>query len=295
MSQFNACIVFADIPNRDVTVARWDPNTPVAVAPTVRIADKYAVDALHGFLVRKVKEDWPLTLEDWDRREAEIEAMRDASMSTSGAQSSSRKPLAQAVPEPASAIRFALEFGCLEILPAAFYQLARTDVAKDWDDPASYTARMDTPARWSLLEAPDLLRCFRGAKHIATRAKSFISSDTFTDILGPHSCLPWWEDIGYPEDIRGEVDMERKPEDYPCYVTLKSMLSRVCGDMEPGVRDPLKVLKECRDRWSGRDSLEKNLPLCAECEYNLAQWVPKARGELWRTLPVYFEVPTPAA
>ncbi len=72
------------------------------------------------------------------------------------------QPLAHAVPEPASAIHFALEFGCAEILPAAFYQLARSDVAMDWDNPTSYTASWDTPVRWSLLAVPDLLRCLLG-------------------------------------------------------------------------------------------------------------------------------------
>ncbi len=82
--------------------------------------------------MQKVKEDWAITLEDWDRREAEIEAMRSVKL-ISGAPTSSSKPLAQSVPEPPSAIRFALEFGCPEILPAAFYQLSLTDATHDWD------------------------------------------------------------------------------------------------------------------------------------------------------------------
>ena len=53
-------------------------------APTLRIANKYLVDALHRYLVQKVKDDWPLTLEGWDRRETEIEVVRYAK-STSGA------------------------------------------------------------------------------------------------------------------------------------------------------------------------------------------------------------------
>ncbi|KAI1784442.1 hypothetical protein LXA43DRAFT_930136 [Ganoderma leucocontextum] len=277
----------------DVNVRRWDPDTPIAVSPTVRIANKYLVDALHGYLVRKVKEDWPLTLEDWDRREAEIEAMRHAEY-TSGPRPSSSKPLAQAVPEPAAAIRFALEFGCPEILPAAFYQLARTDVGKDWDEPRSYSVSRDTPARWSLLEAPDLLRCLRGAKKISYHTASVMSDDTFTEILGPHSCLPWWENAGFPGDVRDEVDGERRSEDYPCYVLLRSILSRVDREVSPGVRDPLKALKDCKDYENKPQDLPKPpvRSLCVLCDSNLRRWVPKTRQELWQMLPRYFEVPT---
>ncbi|KAM5544011.1 hypothetical protein V8D89_002628 [Ganoderma adspersum] len=52
---------------------RWDPNTLVAVIPTIRIANKHLVGWLHRYLVQKVEDGSPLTLQDWDGREAEIE------------------------------------------------------------------------------------------------------------------------------------------------------------------------------------------------------------------------------
>ena len=108
---------------------RWDPNTPIAVSPTIRIANKR---------MQKVEDYWPLTLEDWDRREAEIEAMRNAEY-TSGTPPLSSKSLADAVPEPAFVIRFVVEFGCLPILLAVFYQRGGMEVSSDWDNPRSYT------------------------------------------------------------------------------------------------------------------------------------------------------------
>lgn len=107
-----------------VDVRRWVLDTPLTVSPVVRIANKYLVDGLRAYIVSKVKEDWPPTLEDWDTHEAEIEARRSVK-TTSDKRASSSKPFAQSVPEPASAICFALEFGCPEILPAALYQLTR--------------------------------------------------------------------------------------------------------------------------------------------------------------------------
>ena len=159
----------------------------------VRIANKYLVDRLRAYIVSRIKEDWPLTIEDWDRRGAEIEAMRSVEL-TSGDRAPSSKPLAHSVPEPASAIHFAREFGCTEILPAAFYQLSITDANRDWDKPDSYDAHHDLPARWSLLETSDLLHVLRGRQRIAQHLVAFrANNNTYPEILMP-PCLPWWED-----------------------------------------------------------------------------------------------------
>ncbi|KAM5544009.1 hypothetical protein V8D89_002626 [Ganoderma adspersum] len=83
-------------------------------------ANKYLVDGLHVQIsLVEGQDDWPLTLEGWDKREAEIYAMRHHA----------KYKYISAISQSAAAIRFAHEFGCpREILPAAFYHLARTDV-----------------------------------------------------------------------------------------------------------------------------------------------------------------------
>ncbi|PIL26916.1 hypothetical protein GSI_10054 [Ganoderma sinense ZZ0214-1] len=279
----------------DIKIPRWDPKTPIAVSPTIRIANKYLVDGLHKYLVQKVQDDWPLTLEDWDRREAEIEVMGYAEY-TSGALPSSRKPLAQAVPEPASAIHFALEFGCPQILPAAFYQLSRTDVTDDWADPVSYSSNWMTPARWSLLEAPDLLRHLRGGKRLLQYTASVPRDVTFTAVLC-EACLPWWEDAAVHEEVRWEIEDGRDAEEYPCYALLVRIFAAVFRETTPGVRDPLKALKECVDYEKipeiarGSSSTKR---LCSGCDWAFREWVPQARQELWRKLPEYFDVEVPS-
>ncbi|PIL26926.1 hypothetical protein GSI_10064 [Ganoderma sinense ZZ0214-1] len=281
--------------DRDTDIRRWDPETPIAVSPTIRIADKYLIDGLHKYLVQKVQDDWPLTLEDWDRREAEIEVMRYAEY-ISGARPSSSKPLAQAVPEPASAIRFALEFGCPAILPAAFYQLSRTDVTDDWTDPVSYSSNWTLPARWSLLEGPDLLRYLRGGKKLLQYVASVPRDVTFTAVLC-EALLPWWEDAAIPEDVRWEIDNGRDAEEYPCYALLVRIFAAVFRETTPGVRDPLKALKECVDYEKipeiarGSSSTKR---LCSGCDWAFREWVPQARQKLWRKLPEYFGLPLPS-
>ncbi|PIL26931.1 hypothetical protein GSI_10069 [Ganoderma sinense ZZ0214-1] len=287
----------------EIKIARWDPNTPIAVSPTVRIADKYLVDGLHKYLVQKVQDDWPLTLEDWDRREAEIEAMRRAkdisgapSPSQSLSPSTSQPPsLAHAVPEPASAIRFALEFGCPSILPAAFYQLARTHVMKDWDSPHSFVARTDLPARWTLLYSAELMRLLRGQTRMSEDGAASLSTDeTFSAILQP-GCLPWWENTAFPWFVRREVEESDGREDseaYPCYALLVRLFAAVFREAAPGVRDPLKALKECVDYERAFPESGTAKRLCTGCDERFKEWIPGARRELWRKLPVYFEVPS---
>ena len=190
MSTRSFPLISADSYDRKVAVYRWDPDTPLTGSPVVRIANKYLIDGLRAYVVSKAKHDWPLTLEDWDRCEAEIQAMRSVPViATSGERAYSSKPLPPSVPEPASAIHFALEFGCPESLPAALYQLARTDTY-DWDKPDPHDAQHDLPACRSLLEASDLFHLRRGKQKLAKHLASFGNNNhTYTRILRL-PCLP---------------------------------------------------------------------------------------------------------
>ncbi|KAI0692927.1 hypothetical protein C8T65DRAFT_744940 [Cerioporus squamosus] len=142
----------------EMTIERWDPDTPITVALVVRLASKYLVDTLRSHLVNTVVADWPRTLEEWNRQEAEIRAMR-----SDRASSMKRDNFSRLVPEPAAAIAFALEFGCTEILLAAFYTLSCISITNDWDRAAPHA--LDSYLRlagWSMLESRELLRFMRG-------------------------------------------------------------------------------------------------------------------------------------
>ncbi|KAI0692925.1 hypothetical protein C8T65DRAFT_562141, partial [Cerioporus squamosus] len=142
----------------EVDIQRWNPETPIIVAPIVRLATKYLIDPLRNHLVKKVVADWPCTLQEWDRQEAEINAMTNPS-ATSG---KDRRKFSRSVPEPVAAIAFAIEFGCTEILPAAFYTLSRISIVMDWDrtKPPGYSS--SRLARWSMLDSPHFIRYLRG-------------------------------------------------------------------------------------------------------------------------------------
>ncbi|KAI0710586.1 hypothetical protein C8Q76DRAFT_798141 [Earliella scabrosa] len=90
---------------------RSDPNTPIILTPIVRMVSKYLVDSVRDNLVRRVVEDWPRTLEEWDRQEAIEPVVMGApfkydSRNALPQQAPHKRPVAQSFPEPASAIRF---------------------------------------------------------------------------------------------------------------------------------------------------------------------------------------------
>ncbi len=134
---------------------RLDPDKALAISGVVRLAVKYLLEPLRNHLVQQIVSDYPTTLEEWDIRDAEIQATRKAVF----AQKTTK--LSRIIPEPVAAIIFAQEFGCPQILPAAFYQLAQINFKDAWEDlDEEVPPWMNSipAARWSLLEKDNLVR-----------------------------------------------------------------------------------------------------------------------------------------
>ncbi|KAI1782984.1 hypothetical protein LXA43DRAFT_848584, partial [Ganoderma leucocontextum] len=145
---------------------RNDPNTPLTISGVVRLADKYVIEPLHRCLVQQVCEDWPATLDEYDVKQSEIDTLRAvaASSSTTFKYTPDGGRLADVIPEPASAILFAQEFGCRQILPAAFYRLSLIPLEHDWSEPGHTRKPL---ARWSMLDRENLVRCMRGCQKLS--------------------------------------------------------------------------------------------------------------------------------
>ena len=224
--------------------------------------------------------------------------MGQAKHRVSGAHSpSSYKPLAHAVPEPASAIRFAVEFGCPSIFPSAFYQLVRTDVSSDWDDPRLYVGRSVLSVRWTLLEGQDFLRHIQGGEQLSRWAASLTTGEMFSKVVHP-ICLLWWENTSIPEDVRWEVKEERNADNYPCYTLLMLLFEAVSREALSGVAvmNPLKALNYCVDYQQMLEvTRAPTKALYPTCDLKSRKWIPRARQELRRKLPDYFELPLSSA
>lgn len=157
------------------------------------MANKYQVEKIRRIIVDRLESDWPQSLLDWKRLEAEIEVMeRDAWAHVEVPGDMVNVHLDRLLPEPASAIRLAQECNVPSILPAAYYHLSRLTVEHDTalveKDTESFVIRYgieQRTARWSLLEKENLMHLLGGKSKIQQRVPSDVLPSCSSVSLGP--------------------------------------------------------------------------------------------------------------
>ncbi|KAF7791806.1 hypothetical protein EIP86_002830 [Pleurotus ostreatoroseus] len=129
---------------------RFDPDIPLRMKGVVRLAVKYEAEAIRKAIIRDVQDNWPDSLEAYDVWSMKKEFVH-----------SRREDFWDFVPEPASAMQFATEFGCTQMATAVMYHLARSraDVTLP---PDNYLPEVKPHrVRWNLLDAKNLYRVLR--------------------------------------------------------------------------------------------------------------------------------------
>ncbi|PIL31451.1 hypothetical protein GSI_06152 [Ganoderma sinense ZZ0214-1] len=240
---------------------RFDPNTPVLVLGALKLAMKYECDALRHRLISSLEADWPQTLAQWDARRAEAVILRsEHSLQLTGKVDGLY--LDDRLPEPASAIRIASDYGIPSLLPAAFYTLALLSTDADWDEcranPGKHLRFGARTARWRLLDKRDLMRLVHGQKLLAAHTRAI-----GTDVFGLR-CQ------------RGVKGCQKARSD--CW---KYFQENAPNSMD----DPLDILHDCMRL----DTLFSDLP-CAACTSDIIVMAEKKRRELWRSLPAVFNL-----
>ena len=243
------------------------------MAGVTRLADKYLLETLRKHLIDLVVSDWPKTLQEWDYREKEVLACFDNGISNG------QPRVCDMFPEPVTAINFAREFGCTEILPAAFYQLSTMRVERHaWED----DVHGDTlsRARWSLLDKDDLLRYIRGCQTLW----SFRADTEY--FLCPQCKPEMWR---HPFDPEGD-DLHQR---LPCYAYVDKLFQRVWSGSGPdGV--PKNILRLYAEM---QDDTDVPLPqhgfprtLCTSCWCTFGDKIAELRQEIWAKLPETFDL-----
>ena len=97
----------------------------------LKVAEKYEVKTVKPVIAQQLRADWPTTLAEWLRLEADIDEA--VTMDATRLNEFSGERFIDLFPEPAAAIRLALEHNIPEILPAALYTLARVNFKDDFD------------------------------------------------------------------------------------------------------------------------------------------------------------------
>ncbi|KAA1474143.1 hypothetical protein DENSPDRAFT_315341 [Dentipellis sp. KUC8613] len=152
------------------SIKSLDPDTPLRVKPLLLLADKYDIQHLRTLIVKRLEDDWPRSLLQWDSLEADI-AGRLESYRAHGLAGCE---LEDDFPEPGSAIEVARQCNIPSILPAAFYNLSRLSIEFDWDnvrdpysDPPEDWYSGTRSARWSCIAREDFVCLLQGRARLA--------------------------------------------------------------------------------------------------------------------------------
>ncbi|KAG1753377.1 hypothetical protein EDB19DRAFT_1979134 [Suillus lakei] len=165
-------------------------DTPIRLRGLLNIAQKYQVNQLYEHIVTSIKADWPQTLPRWDFLD-DINRQRMLEPQTT----LPWDPVLddeQKMSEPAAAIRIAREFDIPEVLPAAFYHLARIEISCDYDEAQQELCpRSEHAARWGMLTQEDMSCLVRGKEEIASIMDHFVNQ---TRSKCCHPCKSSWEE-----------------------------------------------------------------------------------------------------
>ena len=137
----------------------------------MKLATKYQVKSIREAIINTMKESWPIEFAQWEEQRHHEQALRkryrDSQWDNDDEGRIDGKYLDDCLPEPAAAIRFAHDYGVLDILPAAYFALSLIPAENDWDkirrDEPSKLANPDIrTARWSLLHPEEIQRVLVG-------------------------------------------------------------------------------------------------------------------------------------
>lgn len=228
------------------------------------IATKYQVDAVCAAVVKALKQQWPTTLTNFLRVRKEFHAR------TTGLHFGALP----SAPEPAGAIRLAVDFNVPETLPAAYYALSIHDIAYPRAIPGH-------SPRFDLLRHEELLRYYQGKHLLARRFVNLVDVYTTANFI---MC-----------DLRVEEFDEEAGEPYktlPCQRALarakeaRSTNSRSLSDAfnKTSRADPFCTLV---DIYEGRDD---NSEICSPCRDGLQSRCRDKIQALWESLPRLFSL-----
>ncbi|EIW56205.1 uncharacterized protein TRAVEDRAFT_50686 [Trametes versicolor FP-101664 SS1] len=260
---------------------RWDPNAPILLSPVIRLADKYVVEGLRASLIKRVVSDWPCTLAAWDASEGEANAIlkhRVLSGTNTGR-------FVDQIPEPAAAIAFAREFGCTEILPAAFYQLCRINIKEDFEQTDHSYLKYKRLARWSLLDLENITRYLHGREELRTYCKYIRRAFDEGEPLF-YGCIPYW---AFPDCPWVVPEEEKDRSERPCYAFAERILQLAWPEDEEC--DPLDGLLRLLD-YESLPEVKKGYPkgFCEKCGWEFGEWLRRNRQGLWNRLPQLFHL-----
>jgi hypothetical protein len=221
----------------------------------------------------RLKLDWPSTLAGWDQRE---QAATD-SFGHYGPRAS--------CPHPILVIDLALDLGLSSLLPAALYDLARYGPSKIMAgtpaSPLSFTSERAVPRKPATLSPALLITTFRGRE----AAQRYLTDFVIKELQGRAPA---------PDCVYLEEDAPSRMCRESFYFIMLNVLRSVGGIACGRDADPLFTLIQAMDMLSRTDFSDGHrqcgLKLCHPCKVDFANSATRAREEVWKLLPAWFDL-----
>lgn len=260
------------------------------LAGVLRLSTKYLLESLRDICIAYLQRDFPLTLEEWDRREKTV------------TDPNGRYSPRDSIPNPILVINLARELSLHTILPAAFYDLARYGTSKtalgtvpyqpvfppaEAVPPSSAVLASDATPIPPLtirsnvfLSHEDLVTTFRGREAAQRSIAAFVSKELAE--------RPLCASCAHKDDEDG-----RQCHESFYFITLNTLRS-VGGIASGRDADPLFTLLQTIDMLHRTDFSDGErlcgLRLCCFCKLDFASAVNRARAELWKEIPAWFDL-----
>lgn len=131
----------------------------------MRLAVKYEAEVIRTTILKRIESQWPQTLEEWERRY--INRVRSQVILSP---EKSEEEMEVYFPDPALAVRFALEFDCPKIFPAALYELVSAYKPEASRHPTPYEIS------WECLHAADMRRVVAVQRMLAGESMRIVTA-----------------------------------------------------------------------------------------------------------------------
>ncbi|KIP07184.1 hypothetical protein PHLGIDRAFT_429124 [Phlebiopsis gigantea 11061_1 CR5-6] len=268
-----------------------DPDFPLLGYKLMKMGRKYQIDTICAAITNHLEQQWPLTEESVRRflrsREEDEESCFDEWRADP-----STKHIWKMYPEPASAIRLAVDFDIPSILPAAFYMLATMTPDQKWPKSEKEEMRMlkaDRLARWDLLHERERLTYYE-SKYKLSVIQLQLDKVFQHSLLHRHDdCIVEWTfDYTDKEDPDGErAYIETETWDAPCTRAADRFISKHFQyQLSPYLTlthpDPITRLLQ----------FEKSIPtmeLCQTCELPAKRHLQEEIKRIWERFAKSFQ------
>ncbi|KAG8940368.1 hypothetical protein FRC03_005567 [Tulasnella sp. 419] len=242
------------------------------------LAKKYDMAKLIDLYLPHVIEGWPTNLDEWDGLEEEMQLKAKRLSKKSGTPGFVDDEFV----EPASMLQLAHHFpdSLAPILPAVYYQLARTPSPKkgspQW---LSYVGSGGRTANWSFVPVSD---------YEALSAGQHAIKEHFLDLARrPHTLMSWPNPCSrvttYSQKTMYCLPLRWWEAQLPGFLLTRLDTKR--GDI-------LAIYQELIDGFQSISSYNQDVPvwLCDPCRAAISSQLKPAREMFWNKLPEYFGI-----